>query len=274
MHLSTLKKGEPMDIPLNPSKYHLNQLKDSELDDFELIKKGKKYYAHLSHTKEIEEKPIKSVGGVDQGLNHPIAIVLLSRPMPYEGFIGNAEKDAQLQKYEKIIGEFKRAEEFKKLRKLQNKSKNIAINYDWEIANQVARISEGCVLGIGDTKFRQTQFRGNGMPKLRKRIARWSYSRQRAFITLKRAELGYPTLPINEYGTSEQCYRCGSKMVKRKWLPGGESYILCWDCGLKKDSDISSAYLLAFQCLDEQLKAQMNWMKNPMSVQDGCPLIY
>jgi hypothetical protein len=131
MHLSTLKKGEPIDVPLNPFRYHLNQLKDSELDDFELVKKGKKYYAHISITKQIEDKPIKSVGGIDQGLNHPAAIVLLSRTMPYEGFIGSAEKEEKLEKFEKIIGELKRAKKFKKLRKLRNKSKNIAINYDW-----------------------------------------------------------------------------------------------------------------------------------------------
>jgi len=120
------------------------------------------------------------------------------------------------------------------LRKLRNKSKNISINYDWEIANEAAELSQGCLLGIGDSDFRKTQYRGNGMPKLRKRIDKWSYSRQRAFITLKRAELGYQTLPINEHGTSRRYYRCGSKMVKRKWLPTGESYVLCWDCGLKK----------------------------------------
>jgi transposase len=110
--------------------------------------------------------------------------------------------------------------------------------------------------------FRKTQYRGNGMPKLRKRIGKWSYSRQRAFITLKRAELGYRTLPINEHGTSQQCYRCGSKMVRRKWLPTGESYILCWNCGLKKDSDIGSACLIAFRCMDELLKVWPNRMEN------------
>jgi transposase len=274
MHLSTLKKGEPIDIPLNSSRYEPNQLKDSELDDFELVKKGKKYYAYISITKEIEDKPINSVGGIDQGLNHPIAIVLLSKPTPYEGLIGTTEKEEKLEKFEKIIGELQEAKKFKKLRKLRNKSKNIAINYDWQIANEVAELSQGCLLGIGDSDFRKTQFRGNGMPKLRKRIGKWSYLRQRAFITLKRAELGYQTLPINEYGTSQQCYKCGSKMVKRKWLPTGKSYILCWDCGLKKDSDISSAYLIAFRCMDELLKVRLNWPENLASVQDGCPSIY
>jgi predicted RNA-binding Zn-ribbon protein involved in translation (DUF1610 family) len=90
------------------------------------------------------------------------------------------------------------------------------------------------------------------MPKLRKRIGKWSYLRRR--------------LPINEHGTLQQCYRCGSKLIKRKWLPRGESYVLCLDCGLKKDSDISSAYLIAFRCLAELLKVRLNWPENPISV--------
>jgi transposase len=141
MHLSTLKKGRPIDLPLNPSRYHFNQLKDSELDDFELVKKGKKYYVNVVITKQIEDKPINSVGGIDQGLNHPVAIVLPSRPMPQEGPIGSAEKEEKLERYEHIIGELKRAKKFEKLRKLRNKSKNISINYDWQIANEIAEFS-------------------------------------------------------------------------------------------------------------------------------------
>lgn len=276
IHLSTLKKRELMDIPLNPCEYHLNQLKDAKINDFEIVKdrKKKKYYIHVSITKETEDKPMKSVGGIDQGLNHPIAIVLLSNPIPYESFIGDAEKEERLRKYDTLIGELQNAEKFGKLRSLRNKRQNISENYDWEIANRVADISQGYLLGVGDPDFRQTQYRGNGMPKLRKRIGKWSYSRQRSFIQLKRAEIGYPTIPIDERGTSKECYLCGSKFVKRKWLPSGESYILCYDCGLKKDSDISSAYLIAFRCKDELLKVQMNYMENIVSVQDGCPSIY
>jgi len=40
--------------------------------------------------------------------------------------------------------------------------------------------------------------------------------------------------------------------------------------GSKKDSDISSAYLIAFRCMDELLKVWPNRMENPVSVQDGC----
>lgn len=37
MHISTLEKNQPMDVPLNPSHYHLKQLEGSEIDDFEMF---------------------------------------------------------------------------------------------------------------------------------------------------------------------------------------------------------------------------------------------
>ncbi|GAH84091.1 unnamed protein product, partial [marine sediment metagenome] len=43
-------------------------LKDAGINDFEIVKKGSKYYAHISITKECEEKQVSSIGGVDQGL--------------------------------------------------------------------------------------------------------------------------------------------------------------------------------------------------------------
>jgi putative transposase len=44
LHISTLEKNNTTDIPLNPTQYHLNQLKNAEIDDFEIIKRNKKYY--------------------------------------------------------------------------------------------------------------------------------------------------------------------------------------------------------------------------------------
>lgn len=54
MHVSTLKKGTMMDIPLNPSAWHLRQLEGVEVNNFEIIKSGKKYYAHISITRRVD----------------------------------------------------------------------------------------------------------------------------------------------------------------------------------------------------------------------------
>ena len=228
MHISTLKKNNTTNIPLNPSEYHLKQLKDAEIKDFEIIKTNGKYYVHISIQKEIVDKQPNSVGGIDQGLNHSAGIVLLPSDkdgIPFEGMICDEKKQEILQKYDKLVSELQNAKQYCKLKQLRNKRFNVSKEYDWQIANQIADISEGFLIGIGDTNFRKTMYRGNGMPTLRKRIGKWSYGRQRQFIALRRAERGYDTLLVSERG-SNNCHHCGSHLVSRKWLPSGESYIL------------------------------------------------
>jgi transposase len=275
VHLSTLKKGRTVDIPLNPARYHLKQLKNAEIKDFEIIRTDGKYQVHISIQKEIENKHVSSVGGIDQGLNHSAGIVLLpsdEKGIPFEGLICDERKQKILQKYDELVSALQNAKRYGKLKQLRNKRLNIAKEYDWQIANQIAKTSGGILIGIGDTDFRHDMHRENGNPDLRKRIGKWSYSRQRQYIALRRAENGYDTLLVSERGSND-CHVCGSPLVTRKWLPSGESYILCHSCGLKKDADINASYNIAYntasQCQDERLKAQMTMWKTHVSAQHG-----
>jgi transposase len=279
IHLSTLKKGKTVDIPLNPAQYHLKQLKDADIKSFEIVKKDGKYYVHVSIQKEIENKKVSSVGGIDQGLNHSAGIVLLpsdENGVPFEGLICDERKQKILQKYDELISKLQNTKKYRKLRQLRSKRFNAATEYDWQIANQIAKLSDGFLIGIGDADFRHDMYRGNGNPDLRKRIGKWSYSRQRQFIALRRAENGCDTLLVSEHGSND-CHACGSHLVTRKWLPSGESYILCHSCGLKKDADINSSYNIAYntasRCQDERLKAQMIMWKTHVSAQHGYPLL-
>lgn len=264
MHISTIEKNQPMDVPLNPSNYHLKQLEGSEIDDFEIIKHGKKYYAHISISKEITEKPISSVGGIDQGLNRTIATVLLpvnGLDLPREELVCDSEKRDLIDKYDDILASLQKARVGRKLKKLRNKRTYVAVYHDWCLANHIARSTVGYYIVIGNARFHLTNIRGNGKPELRKRMGKWSYSRQRQYITLKRAEMGYPTKLVDERYTSKTCHRCGSKLVERKWL-GDMSYILCHDCGLKNNADLNAAHVMALRCRDDWLKVQMNPVEN------------
>jgi putative transposase len=283
IHISTLEKGRTIDVPLNPSQYHLNQLKlkngDIDIDDFEIIKFNKKYYVHISITKVVEDKPINSIGGIDQGLNRTIAVVLLTNPIPHEEHLLDVAKRELLDKYDAIISSLQKAEKWDKLRELSNKRANLSTYHDWCLSNKVAEFTEGSLIAIGNTPFRQTQFRGNSMPTLRKQIGKWSYGRQRKVIAQKRAERGYPTLLEDEYNTSRQCHICGSMLTIRHWVDG-YSWILCHSCGAKIDADFNAAYNISYKvdpiavwvynsgierynynalrCRDDRLKAGMN----------------
>ncbi len=207
-----LEKGKTIDIPLNPAQYHLNQLKNAEIDDFEIVKRNKKYYVHISITKFVEDKPISSIGGGDQGLNRTIAVVLLTNPPREEHLLDAAKR---------------------------------------------------------------------GMPKLRKRIGKWSYSRQRKMIALKRAELGYPTMFDEERDTSKKCHICKSMLTTRKW-DNGYSWIQCHSCGAKIDADFNAAYnisekvpLTAVWIYNSSLerynalRCQDDWLKVHMTMEGG-----
>lgn len=264
IHISTLTKGKTIDIPLNPSHYHLNQLRNVEIKSFEIIKRNNKYHIHVTITKVIENKPISSIGGIDQGLNKSIAVVLLTEPFPHEGQILDSVKVELLEKYDNIVSSLQEAKKWDKLRDLRHKRENVSIYHDWCLANEVADFTEGSYIAIGNARFRQTQIRGNGNPTLRKKVGKWSYGRQRTFIALKRAERGYPTELRDEYGTSKECHFCHSKFTKRKFEPGF-SYILCFSCGAKIDADINAGYNIALRCRDDRLKVQMNMEKTHAS---------
>ena len=278
IHLSTLEKGKMIDIPLNSSQYHINQLKDVIVDDFEIIKGGNsnkkknknKYYIHVSITKVVEEKVINSIGGIDQGLNKSIAAVLIGLDskdltFPREEQLLDSAKVELLEKYDDIVASLQEAEKWDKLRQLRSKRENVSIYHDWCLAKKVAEFTKGSYLAIGNSKFRQTQFRGNRMPTLRKRICKWTYGRQRKFISLKRAEMGYRTELIDEYGTSRECCKCHSKLTTRKYEEG-YSYIICHSCETKKDADTNAANVIATRCRDDMLKAGMITVKNGVSL--------
>jgi len=99
------------------------------------------------------------------------------------------------------------------------------------------------------------------MPKLRKRISKWSYGRQRQCIAQKRAEMGYHTTPLNEKYTPKACHACGSKLIERRWLESLSS-IKCHSRGLKDDADLNAAYNIALRCQDYRLKVQMIPVEN------------
>ncbi len=275
--ISTLEKGKTICIPLNPSIYHLNQLKDVIVDDFEIIKGGNsskkknkgKYYIHVSITKIVERKNINSIGGIDQGLNKSIAAVLIGLDdrdltFPREEQLLDSAKVELLEKYDDIVASLQEDEKWDKLRKMRGKRENVSIYHDWCLAKKVAEFTKGSYLAIGNSRFRQGMFRGNEMPGLRKRIGKWSYGRQRKFISLKRSEMGYRTELWDEYGTSRECCQCDSKLTRRVW-EDGFSYLLCHSCGMKKDADINAGYKIATRCKDDMLKAGMIRMKNPVS---------
>jgi len=128
---------------LNPSQCHLRQLEDAEINDLEIVQRKQKYYVHISITKETPDKQISSIGGIDQGLNRTIAVVLLPSPspspspspgtdgtIPHRELILDSDKRDLIDKYDLIIASCQRSGATKKLKHLRSKRSNVALYHD------------------------------------------------------------------------------------------------------------------------------------------------
>lgn len=254
LKLSTLELRETICIPLNPARYHLKQLRAGKISDFEIVKRDGKFYAHISIVREVQARPVKSVRGIDLGINRAVATVLLPKGgEPLEELWTDGERKKQIKKFDEVVAELQQGKRWTKLRRLRYKRTNIARYHDWLLANRVASNSDGCIVAIGRTDYKRRMFKGDGDKQLRKRVHRWAYARATRFITLKCAERGIHAVTIEEAWTSRICHRCGSTNTER---PTQELFH-CKDCNLKYDADLNSAHNIASRCRVDGLKAGM-----------------
>ena len=277
VRISTLKKRQKLVVFLNPSSYHLGLLERGEIRDFQLVKHGKKYYAHIVLRYEVQDQPIHAVRGVDLGVRRSAATVLLrpDRPLRRENFsvIGDGLKRRRLSQLNERVAELQQTKKWNALKRIRDKRGRVAEYYDRLTAKQIAEISSGCLVAIGYPKgIKADNYRGNGKRALRRRLTRWSYGRIIRYIKEECAERGIEAVGPNEFRSSMACHRCGSLNTERPI----QSTFTCLNCGLIYNADFNSAMNIGSSILavprsrGVQLnhpELRMNWPKRPGSAE-------
>jgi IS605 OrfB family transposase len=242
IQISTLRKHEPVVVFLNPAEYHLKLLERGEIRDFELVKHGRKYYAHVVVQYEVEDQPILAVRGVDLGIRRSAATVLLrpDRPLMREDFsvIRDGLKRHRLNQLNERVAELQRTEKWEALKRMRRKRRHVAEYYDRLTAKQIADISKNCVVAVGYPKgIKASNYRGNGKRGLRRKLTRWSYGRIIRYTKEECAERGIQVETPNEWWSSRICHRCGSRNTERLT----QSTFHCYSCGLTYNADFNGA---------------------------------
>ena len=242
IRISTLKKHEKLVVFLNPSSYHLNLLERGEIRDFQLVKHGKKYHAHIVVQYEVEEQPVQAVRGVDLGIRRSAATVLLrpDRPLRQEDFsvIRDGLKRQRLNQLNERVAKLQQAKKWKALKRMRKKWRRVAEYYDRLTAKRIAEISSKCIVAIGYPKgIKYENYRGNGKRKLRCLMTRWTYKRIISYVREECAEKGIKVAESNERWSSMTCHRCGSRNTERLT----QSVIHCYNCGLTYNADFNAA---------------------------------
>jgi len=234
--ISTLKKHERMALLLNPSQHHIQELKYGKIKDFELIKKGRKYYANFSVQYDVPIQTIQTIQGVDLGVRRDITSVRLPLTPANFQIVRRAEKKSELKKLNDRISHLRREELWEVLKKLRNKRRNLAIDHDIKLAKEFAATCHNSLVVVGNPEYiAYNHFKGNG-DKVGRRVLRdWSFSRTADWIVHQCKKQGIIAVKLNEWWTSSKCYRCSGKVQRTK------SRIVCKKCGMKYDADFNAS---------------------------------
>jgi len=234
--VSTLKKHKPMALLLNPSQYHIHELKSGEIKDFELVKKGKRYYANISVRYEVPTQPIQTIQGVDLGIRRDIASVRLPLTPTNFQILRRVEKKSELKKLNDRVSHLRREEQWKVLKKLRNKRRNVAEDHDRKLTKDFAATCHNSLVVVGNPEYiAYNHFKGNGDKVGRRLLRSWSFSRTADWIIHQCRKQGILAGKLNEWWTSSKCHKCGGKVQRTK------SRIVCRECGMQYDADLNAS---------------------------------
>lgn len=237
--ISTLKKGERLTILLNPSNWHIEQLKKAaKICGFEIVKKGAKYFVHILCKYLVHAQPIHGVRGVDLGVNREVASVKLPKQPENFSIIRN-DKRLRMQELDDRVAHLRRLKRWNVLKRMRNKRRNVAENYDRMTALKLAEKAREEIVVIGDPQqIRYHKYKGDGNKRGRKILQNWSYSRLSNWLIEKLKERGIIAVRYNEWGTSSECHKCGGKLREKG------RRVTCTQCGMQYDRDFNSCIRL------------------------------
>ena len=255
VHISTLKKGETIDVLLNPSDWHKEQLEGAEeIKTFEIVhhpERGCEYMVHIFCEFEIQTARTRAVCGVDLGIKRDLSAVLIDDDGVKQFNIIQNEKSERLKELDDRIAHLRREEKYEVLKKLRNKRERVAENYDRKLAKQFAEsIPDGTAVFFGNPKeILYNKYRGNADKAGRKLLQHWSFSRIIDKCILKLNETGNVGLMAKERNTSRLHYKCG-KQVER---PYDNSFqrIKCSTCDDELDAEFNASINIAVKGISQ-----------------------
>ncbi|WGI17280.1 zinc ribbon domain-containing protein [Methanonatronarchaeum sp. AMET-Sl] len=254
-HISTLKKGETIDILLNPSDWHKEQLEEAEeIKTFEIVHHPEReceYIVHIVCKYKSDTVRTGSVCGVDLGIKRDLSAVLIDDNGVEQFTILQNDKSERLKELDDRISHLRREEKYEVLKKLRNKRERVAEDYDRKMAKQFAELlPDGTTVFFGNPRdIRYNKYKGNGDKAGRKLLQHWSFSRIIDQCVLKLNETGKVGEKITEWNTSRLHYKC-NKQVKR---PYDDSFqrIKCSTCDDELDAEFNASVNIAVKGISQ-----------------------
>lgn len=267
--LDSVRQGrrihDRLTIPLSPSSYHLNRIKEGDLKTVRLFKDSlQKWWAIFTVTLDIN--PVRllcnlpAVLAIDLGIKKTACSILLTQDgYKQVRYWKQDNKLKHMEHYDKRVASLqKKKEDLRnrgidangvtgRLRKISRRRFNLSREYDKklvkDISDHILHLSEEYDLYVAIGKLsgirglaRKGNYKGRAY---RGMIHRWTFARVRNLLEHKLAVHGFDTkrfLAVHESWTSIKCHKCGHKGIRPK-----QNLFICHTCGYRANADLNGA---------------------------------
>ena len=235
--ISTLHKGERIEIPLHIYPYAERHLKNWEIKSFQMVYnyRLKRWEVHVVVKKEKDVK-IKNVAGIDLGIKRPAVMVKIGE----DNRVVLIDKREWRRYYQRLhelnnrIAKLQRQGKIKMLKKMREKRKNLLLDMRRKMAKKIGEQLRDTLVFVGNPRYiREENYKGNGKRKARKMVNRWAFREFGTMIIEKIRENDGDGVWVGEYWTTHKCPICGSKNVEVN-----DRHFKCRDCGFEGDRDV------------------------------------
>jgi len=245
--ISTLNKGERMDVPLYSYPYAESHITSDEwkIKSFQIVWrsdiKRKRYEIHVVAEKEIEVSEPDSAVGIDLGLKRLLTAYETGSEGDRVTFApkeDHKEFFIRMRRLNNRIGKLQRLGKVKALKKLKRKRKNCVKDFRRKLAVSIAKNFENSIVFIGHPQHIRTDkhYKGSGNRRNRKRVNHWGFIEFAETLKTELMENGNLAYIVNEWGSTKACSNCGSRSTQIN-----DREFECLKCGYRDDRDVNGA---------------------------------
>lgn len=245
-------------VPIVFSKKQEKLIYECKICDSELVKKDKNFFIHIVIKKEIKiRKNYNDVLAVDMGIRRIATVLQMSNRKPI--FYGKELRQIRGHYfYLQRRVQNKKIKHLHKWLKRLSKEQRITNDHLHKISKAIVEQAKqtNSFIVIGDLKHIRKNSKGR---KFDRKLNSFSFYKLSNYIKYKANCEGIEVIEVDEAYTSQLCWKCGEKGIRKQGL------FKCKHCGLQDNADRNGAINIGKRGIGQALSQGLSLMQ-PISL--------
>jgi putative transposase len=238
-----------VNVPIQP---HDEIPNGAEVKDSKIVRDDGDYYAHITVRQAVEvSEEYNGVVGVDFGVRWVATSVAL--PSRNTEFYGREIRRTR-RHHQRLRGRLQEKGAYETLQSISTREHRRVKDRLHKISRQIVDEAKerNALIVVGDLEGIQDQDLG---AEMNRRLHSMPHHTLKNYIEYKAAFAGIAVRSVNEYMTSQTCWRCGEQEATTR---KGQGRHLCHECGLDDNADKNGATNIAKKGLGKDIERPLS----------------